>query len=130
VYGVVTKVARAVGLPPMRGMEYEASGALQVALLLGSTAVTAAFCEEVFFRVLWIGALRERLPAFAAVAVSLVAFATIHYPYFGTGGVVFVTVWALLPIALFLRFGDVGASVTMHALNNAFAYVVVPLLLR
>ncbi len=130
VYGVVTRVARTVGLPPMRGIDYDATGALQVALLLGSTAVTAAFCEEVFFRVLWIGALRERVPPLAAVVVSLLAFAAIHYPYFGAGGVVFVTVWALLPIGLFLRFGDVGASVTMHALNNAFAYVVVPLFLR
>lgn len=130
VYGVVTAFARAVGLPPMRGMDYGASGALQIALLLASTAVTAAFCEEVFFRVLWIGALGERVPRYAAVAVSLLAFASIHYPYFGAGGVLFITVWALLPIALFLRFGDVGAPVTMHALNNAFAYVVVPLFLR
>lgn len=130
VYGVVTAFARAVGLPAMRGMDYVASDALQIALLLASTAVTAAFCEEVFFRVLWIGALGERVPRYAAVAVSLLAFAAIHYPYFGAGGVLFISVWALLPIALFLRFGDVSAPVTMHALNNAFAYVVVPLFLR
>jgi hypothetical protein len=44
--------------------------------------------------------------------------------------VLFISGWALLPIALFLVFGDVSASVGMHVLNNAFAYVVVPLPLR
>ena len=42
----------------------------------------------------------------------------------------FISVWALLPIALFVWFGDVSASIAMHMLNNAFTYVIVPLLLR
>jgi hypothetical protein len=50
-------------------------------------------------RVLWIGALRERAPLGVAVTASLVGFA-IHWPYFGLGGVVFITMRALLPIGL------------------------------
>lgn len=130
VYGVVTGALRAAGLPALRGMDYARPGLLGAGVLLASAVLTAAWCEEIFFRVLWIGALREHVPSAVAVVASLAAFAAIHWPYFGLGGVVFITVWALLPIALFLAFGDVTASVGMHVLNNAFAYVVVPLWLR
>ncbi len=78
---------------------------------------------------MWIGALRERL-ATVAIAASLVAFAAIHWPYFGVGGVVFISAWSLLPIGPYLVFGDVSASIGMHVLNNAFAYVLVPVLFR
>jgi membrane protease YdiL (CAAX protease family) len=95
--------------------------------MLLSAVITAAFCEEVFFRVLWIGALRDRVPVWMAVILSLTAFAAIHYPYFGIGGVVFISIWALIPIGLFLAYEDVTAPVLMHVMNNTFAYVVVPL---
>ena len=111
-------------------MSYPRPGPLEATLLFGTAVVTAAFCEELFFRVLWIGALSEHVPTAAAVVASLVAFAAIHWPYFGIGGVVFISVWALLPIALFIALGDVSASLGMHVLNNSFAYVVVPLFLR
>ncbi len=130
VYGIVTAALRAAGLPAIRGMGYPRPGPLEAALLFATAVVTAAFCEELFFRVLWIGALREHVPTTAAVVASLVAFAAIHWPYFGIGGVVFISVWALLPIALFVALGDVSASLGMHVLNNSFAYVVVPLFLR
>jgi membrane protease YdiL (CAAX protease family) len=130
VYGVVTGALRATGLPAMKGMDYAPPGPLGTGVLLASAVLTAAWCEEIFFRVLWIGALRQHVPSAVAVAASLAAFAAIHWPYFGLGGIVFISVWALLPIALFLTFGDISASVGMHVLNNTFAYVVVPLLLR
>jgi Type II CAAX prenyl endopeptidase Rce1-like len=82
------------------------------------------------FAVVWIDALRERVPVAAAAALSPIAFAAIHWPYFGLGSLVFVSMRALLPIGLYLRYGDVGASTAMHMLNNAFTYLVVPLFLR
>jgi len=130
VYGVVTQALRAAGLPAMKGMDYARPGPIGAGVLLTSAVLTAAWCEEVFFRVVWIGALRQHVPSGVAVVASLAAFAAIHWPYFGLGGMVFITVWALLPIALFLTYGDVSASVGMHVLNNAFAYVVVPIWLR
>ena len=130
VYGIVTAFSRAIGLPPMRGMDYPTPGVAGVVLLVAATVVTAPFCEEVFFRVLWIGALKERMPVPLAIIASIVAFAAIHYPYFGASGVLFISVWTLLPIALFIAFEDMSASTAMHALNNAFAYVLIPMFLR
>ncbi|HEY2389453.1 MAG TPA: CPBP family intramembrane glutamic endopeptidase [Candidatus Binatia bacterium] len=130
VYGAVGALLARLGLPPVRGMDFPSPTPLQAAVLVLGVVVTAAFCEEVFFRVLWIGVLRRRVPVWAAGLVSIAAFALIHYPYFGLGGVVFISVWAVLPLWLFVAFGELSAPLLMHALNNAFAYVVVPLVLR
>jgi membrane protease YdiL (CAAX protease family) len=130
VYGAVSAFLARLGLPPVRGMDFASPTPFQAAVLFLCVVVTAAFCEEVFFRVLWIGVLRRRMPVWVAGLVSIAAFAAIHYPYFGLGGVVFISVWAVLPLWLFVAFGDVTAPLIMHALNNVFAYLVVPLLLR
>jgi membrane protease YdiL (CAAX protease family) len=130
VYAVVSALLARFGLPPVRGMQFASPTALQGAALFLCVVVTAAFCEEVFFRVLWIGVLRRRMALWRAGAVSIAAFAAIHYPYFGLGGVIFISVWAILPLCLFVVFGDLTAPLLMHALNNTFAYLVVPLLLR
>ncbi len=129
VYGMVGALLARLGLPPVRGMRFASPTPFQAAVLFLCVVVTAAFCEEVFFRVLWIGVLRSRMPVWRAGIVSIAAFAAIHYPYFGLGGVIFISVWALVPLWLFVAFGDVGAPLLMHALNNTFAYLVVPLLL-
>jgi membrane protease YdiL (CAAX protease family) len=125
---VSTLLARA-GLPPVRGMEFRDASAVDIAILFVSAVVAAPFCEEVFFRVLWIGALRARMSVTAASIVSILAFAAIHLPYFGVGGVIFITVWSILPTALFVRFGDLTAPLSMHVMNNAFAYLLVPFVL-
>ncbi len=125
--GVSWFLAR-VGLPPVRGMDFVDPSAVQVSVLVLSAVVTAPFCEEVLFRVLWIGGLRSRVPAWVAAAISMVAFATIHLPYFGVGGAIFIVVWAVIPAAMFIWFGDLTAPLIMHVMNNLFAYIVVPLL--
>jgi len=130
VYGAVGALLARLGLPPVRGMDFASPTPLQAAVLFLCVVATAAFCEEVFFRVLWIGVLRRHMSVWTAGAVSIAAFAAIHYPYFGVGGVVFISVWAILPLWLFVAFGDLSAPLLMHALNNVFAYLVVPLLLR
>jgi membrane protease YdiL (CAAX protease family) len=130
VYGGVEWMLAALGLPGVAGMDYPPPAGGEIVLLLVCAVATAAFCEEVLFRVVWIGGLGTRLPPRLAAALAIVAFAVIHYPYFGVGGVVFVSVWAILPALLFLRFGDVTAPLLLHLLNNAFAYVAVSLWLR
>jgi len=65
----------------------------------------------------------------AAIA-SVVAFAAIHLPHFGVGGAIFIALWSVPVVALFLVFEDCTATTVMHMLNNTFAYIVVPLLLR
>jgi membrane protease YdiL (CAAX protease family) len=128
VYMGVSWWLQRMGLPPVRGMQFLEPSITESAVMFFSVVLTAAFCEEIFFRVLWVGALRRLAPAWVVGLVSIVAFAAIHYPYFGTGGVIFISVWALLPVTLFIYFDDLTASFAMHVMNNVFAYLVVPLL--
>lgn len=128
IYMAVSAALRRLGLPPIRGMAFASPTAFELAVMFFSVVVTAAFCEEVFFRVLWVGALRSFAPAWMTAVASIAAFAAIHYPYFGPGGVLFISVWALVPLGLFLWFGDCTASIAMHMMNNAFAYLLVPVL--
>ncbi len=130
IYGAVSALLARLGLPAVRGMRFDAPTLPELTVLFLGVVISAAFCEEVFFRVLWIGVLRTRLATWLAALVSIAAFAAIHYPYFGVGGVVFISVWALVPVVLFIASGDVTAPLLMHVLNNAFAYIVVPLLFR
>jgi membrane protease YdiL (CAAX protease family) len=128
IYAAVSALLARLGLPPVHGMGFASPTAPEIVVLVLCVVISAAFCEEVFFRVLWIGVLRTRVPTWLAGATSIAAFAAIHYPYFGLGGVIFISVWALVPVALFVASGDVTAPLLMHALNNAFAYIAVPLL--
>ena len=129
VFSVISAALAATGLPPVRGMTFDGASALEIAVLFFSAVITAPFCEEVLFRVVWFAGLRSRLGAVVAAAVSIVAFAFIHYPYFGLGGVIFISFWSILPTVLFARFGDLTAPLTMHVLNNIFAYILVPFVL-
>jgi hypothetical protein len=63
----------------------------------------------------------------AAGGAVVVAFAIIHLPNFGAGGAVFVLLWGTLPTGLRLSFDDISGAWLLHLLNNAVAYVVVPI---
>jgi len=126
-FGVVDAALRALGVETIRGMP-GGIGAAQAATLLATVGLVVPFCEEVLFRAVWYGGLRPRAGRWVAGALATAAFTAIHLPYFGIGGVCFIALWTLLPLALYARTGDVTASWLMHTLNNAFAYVVVPLL--
>lgn len=130
VYQGTAFLAAALGLPALAGMDYAAPGAFELVLLVVFVVITAPVSEEILFRVVWIGGLGAHIPKWSAAALSILVFAAIHYPYFGAGGVLFVTAWALLPSWLFIKFGDVTAPLLLHVLNNIFAYILVPLYLR
>lgn len=130
VYHAVEVALTNAGFAGVQGMSYPRPSVAEGLLLFASAVGTAAFCEEVFFRVIWIGVLGTRIPRAAAAVAGILAFSLIHYPYFGLGGVAFVSVWAILPSILFLMFGDITAPLLLHVLNNTFAYIVVPLWLR
>jgi membrane protease YdiL (CAAX protease family) len=130
VYALVEWLLWLVGWPAITGMSYPAPGGSEIALLVACTVAIAPFAEEILFRVLWIGALGRRIRPPVAAAWAIALFAGLHYFHFGVGGVIFVSAWAVIPSALFLRFGDYTPGLVMHVLNNLFAYVLVPVLLR
>lgn len=129
VYLVVDRLLMVAGLPSVAGMQFNGARSLEVFVLWVGPVVTAPLAEEILFRAIWIGALSQRIPAPVAVVCSTIAFAAIHYPYFGIGGVIFISAWGLVPAALFLRTRDLAAPLAMHVLNNMFAYLIAPFFL-
>lgn len=103
-------------------------GILVLALLV--TAVAAPLCEEAFFRGMLFRLLWARLPLWAAVAVSAIAFGLAHaspaislalLPVFTYLGIVLALVYA--------KTGSLTNTVLLHALNNAVGTVAVYVLL-
>ncbi len=98
-------------------------GILILALLV--TAVAAPICEEIFFRGMLLRLLRTRLPLWAAITVSAVAF--------GLGHASPAVSLALLPTFMFMgivlavvytRTGWLTNSILLHGLSNAIATIV------
>jgi membrane protease YdiL (CAAX protease family) len=121
-------VLSALGLPRVAGMDIGRPTLTAAAILVAGPVLVAPFGEELFFRVLWIGMLGQRVPRLLAAVAAIAAFSAYHYPYFGLGGAVFIAVWSIVPVTLFLWTKDITAPLLMHVLNNAFAYVLVPLI--
>jgi uncharacterized protein len=98
-------------------------GLLLLALLV--TAVAAPICEEIFFRGMLFRLLRSRVPLWAAIVLSAVAFGLAHASP--------VVSLALLPTFMFMgivlalvysRTGWLTNSILLHGLSNAIATVV------
>ena len=98
-------------------------GLLLLALLV--TAVAAPICEEIFFRGMLFRLLRTRVPLWAAVLFSAIAFGLAHaspavslalLPTFMFMGIVLAVVYT--------RTGWLTNSILLHGLSNAIATVV------
>jgi membrane protease YdiL (CAAX protease family) len=133
VVGVVTfmitgPIVQALGLGDVGGgIDFLAQ--LPVWARLG-IAVTAGVTEEVLFR----GFLIERLYALTghlglAGAISYAIFVLLHLPFWGMGGTIQIGVWSLLVTYLYVKRRNLPACILMHTLNDAFAFIIVPILM-
>ena len=109
---------------PARELVGMAEAPLEAAALVLMTVVAAPLTEEVFFRGLLQGALRDRFGPVRAVAVSSLAFAVVHFQV--------VQFPALLAIGivhgvLVLRTGRIGAALWSHTAFNLVTVVVLSL---
>ncbi len=91
---------------------------------------TGTILEEVFYR----GYLIERVTlltgkTWLAGIVSWVAFTAVHFRFFGLGPTLEVGVLVAGLVLVYLRERSVWPCMVVHGLNNAFAYLVAPLLL-
>jgi membrane protease YdiL (CAAX protease family) len=94
------------------------------------TLILAPLCEEVLFRGFAIPRLMATgLGAFPAGALSLLAFAAIHLIAWGMGSAIFNLFVGSLFTALYLWRGNIAASLTMHVINDTFAFIFLPLLM-
>jgi membrane protease YdiL (CAAX protease family) len=59
--------------------------------------------------------------------LAVLSFALIHFP-FGAAGMIFITLWVILPVFLFLYYDNIYPGYLMHALGNLWAFLFVPIL--
>ncbi len=98
-------------------------------LLRIAIPLTAGFCEEVLFR----GYVIERIRMLTGniwwgAIISLIGFALAHLAGYGLAGAIQIGVWAIVVTLLYIWQRNLVACMLMHALNDGYAYVLLPLL--
>lgn len=100
------------------------SQGLAFAGLILSVAVGAPIVEELFFRGLLLRSLQRRVPDWAAVATSAVAFGIAHGSALPVDAVLLVmislTVFGAILAVMAIRTGRLGPSIVTHAVFNLF----------
>jgi hypothetical protein len=108
---------------PVEDLLDKAHGLAFAGLIL-SVAVGAPIVEELFFRGLLLRSLRRRVPDWAAVAASAVAFGIAHGSALPVDAVLLVmislTVFGAILAVLAIRTGRLGPSIVTHAGFNLF----------
>ena len=106
---------------PARELTEMAQAPLEVLALVFMTVVAAPFTEEVFFRGLLHGALRDRFGPVRAVAISSLAFAVVHFQVVQFPALLVIgIVHAVLVVAT----GRLGPALWSHAAFNAATVIV------
>ncbi len=99
-------------------------GTLLLALLV--TAVAAPVCEELFFRGMLFRLLRTRVPLWAAVLLSAIAFGLAHAsPAVSPALLPTFVYMGIVLAAVYVRTGWLTNNILLHALSNAIATVAV-----
>jgi membrane protease YdiL (CAAX protease family) len=99
--------------------------------LLIALFVTGTFLEEVVYR----GYLIERLilltgSRWLAGLVSWAAFTLVHLRFFGLGPTVDVAVLSAVLVLLYMRTRSLWPAIVFHGINDAFGFLLAPLLPR
>jgi membrane protease YdiL (CAAX protease family) len=99
-------------------------GVLLLALLV--TAVAAPICEEVFFRGMLFRLLRTRVPLWAAVLLSAIAFGLAHASPAVSAALLptFMYMGTVLAV-VYVRTGWLTNTILLHGISNAIATVLV-----
>ncbi|HVS07740.1 MAG TPA: type II CAAX endopeptidase family protein [Candidatus Dormibacteraeota bacterium] len=99
-------------------------GLLLLALLV--TAVAAPICEEVFFRGMLFRLLRTRVPLWAAVLLSAMAFGLAHAsPAVSAALLPTFTYMGIVLAVVYVRTGWLTNNILLHAASNAIATAAV-----
>ena len=93
-----------------------------------TAVILAPLTEDTIFRGYVLEMFNERFKKWIAIIISSFIFATIHFQFFGPGLTVYMLFWSILTDYLYVRFNNIYPSLLFHALNNVWAYVLVPLI--
>jgi len=114
----------------MQGIDYTIKNIGDVLVAVLACSVIGPLGEEILFRGFLIKVAQQKITNKWILGIlALLSFAAIHIP-FGIAGLVFITLWAILPIFLFIRYDNIYPGYIMHALGNLWAFLFVPLFFR
>lgn len=85
-------------------------------------AIVAPICEEVCFRGMLFGGLRERLPLIVAALISALIFGGLHAPE-GPTAVPPLVAFGFLLALLYEKVGSIVPGIGLHMLNNSIALI-------
>jgi membrane protease YdiL (CAAX protease family) len=91
--------------------------------------VTAGITEEILFRgypIERLNNLTGRLGLSALIAY--VVFVLLHIPFWGLGGTIQIGVWSVIVTVLYVKRRNLLACMLMHILNDAYAFILMPML--
>jgi membrane protease YdiL (CAAX protease family) len=130
IFPVSQWLARILFGATVRGMNFDLHTPYAIPIMVIAAVIVGTFGEEVLFRGLGIAYLRSlRWPSWAVWLTMTLAFAAIHVPTFGVAGAFFVLFWGAMVTAIRLWRGSLSPGWIVHILNNATAYILLPLLL-
>ena len=100
-------------------------------MLLGIfvTVILAPLTEDTIFRGYVYQALAQRMNKWAAIAWSSLIFALLHIQFFGPGMAIWILFFGTASAWLYSRFNSIYPSLLFHALNNLWAYIILPMIL-
>jgi CAAX protease family protein len=104
--------------PPKQKDIAESFGAIPVQILL--IVVAAPVSEEVCFRGMLFGGLRERLPRIAAALISALIFGGLHATT-GISAVPVLVAFGFILALLYEKTGSILPGILLHMLNNSVA---------
>ncbi len=98
--------------------------ALRIAIV-----ITAGVTEEILFRGYPIERLNNLIGHLGLSAlIAYVVFVLLHIPFWGLGGTIQIGVWSIIVTILYIKRRNLPACMLMHILNDAYAFILLPML--
>ena len=103
---------------------------VEIPIIIVFAVIIGPFSEELLFRGFLITSIAGKTNIWIASVISPLVFAFYHYIVFGLGAFILILVWGIFPTALFIIRKNIFACTLMHAFNNLFAYILLPLFFK
>jgi len=102
----------------------DSDSALLITIIAGILiAPVTAFCEEVFFRGLIFGGLRQRLSLWPAAVASGLIFGLLHLTAGDVGVALQLSILGVIFAWAYERSGSLWVPISLHLLNNTIAFI-------
>lgn len=95
-----------------------------------TAVILAPLTEDTIFRGYVVEMLKERMKKWVAIILGTIIFASVHLQFFGPGLTVYMLLWSILTCYLYVKFDNIYPSLIFHALNNIWAYILVPMIFK